>query len=259
MSGGFSFGEMREMTVHTSIRPLRRGAAGSARSVALARAGEPLRRTPPPPERRGEILRVAADVIWERGFDDARMRDISDELGLVKGALYHYVPSKERLLYEIIKEAFDESAATMRSILGSDAWPLDMLAGLIAAHIELEHEHQVAHLVRVRDFRLLPKYLQDELLAIRDECEDIFVAVLERGRGAGLVTLDLDLRVQALSLLHWLQALTDWRTQAPEVSVRFMALTQAASVVTAVATDKAIAHSGGIEGLRARITSGHTP
>lgn len=224
------------MTVHASVRP---------------------RRTPPPPERREEILRVAADVIWERGFDEARMLDISEALGLVKGALYHYVPSKERMLYEIIKEAFDESAATMWRILESDAWPLDMLAGLIAAHIELEHQHQVAHLVRVRDLRLLPEYLQDELLAIRDECEDIFVTVLERGRGAGLVALDLDLRVQAVSLLHWLQALTDWRAQAPDVPVRAMALTQAAAVVTAVATDRAITRAGGIEALRAHITSGH--
>ena len=129
--------------------------------------------------------------------------------------------------------------------------PVDFL-GILVLAVRIGHDDEA-----VRDLRLLPEYLQDELLAIRDECEDIFVTVLQRGREAGLIALDLDLRVQAVSLLHWLQALTDWRTQAPDVPVRAMALTQAAAVVTAVATDKAITRAGGIESLRRRITSGH--
>lgn len=44
-----------------------------------------------------EILRIAAEVIWSKGFSGAKLGDIAEAAGIVKGSLYHYFDSKEEI------------------------------------------------------------------------------------------------------------------------------------------------------------------
>lgn len=55
-----------------------------------------------PETRRAEICRTAARMIRDRGFDATSVADIARGLGMTKAGLYHYFPSKEALLFEII-------------------------------------------------------------------------------------------------------------------------------------------------------------
>jgi len=57
--------------------------------------------------RRVEIYFAAAKIIREKGFQATSLQDIAREVGLTKAGLYHYIPSKERLLYEIMNYAMD--------------------------------------------------------------------------------------------------------------------------------------------------------
>ncbi len=42
-----------------------------------------------------EVIDAAAKVFYERGFADASVQDVADELGILKGSLYHYIETKE--------------------------------------------------------------------------------------------------------------------------------------------------------------------
>lgn len=55
---------------------------------------------------RQRILDVAAHLFATRGFAGTSIRDIADELGVTKAALYYHFESKEVLLKSIVAQAF---------------------------------------------------------------------------------------------------------------------------------------------------------
>ena len=64
----------------------------------------------PPRERRRrkrdkEVLDAAAKVFADQGYADASVQDVADELGILKGSLYHYIRTKEDLLFWLLEEA----------------------------------------------------------------------------------------------------------------------------------------------------------
>lgn len=50
------------------------------------------------PDTRERILDVALDLFTERGYDGTSLREIAEELGLTKAALYYHFESKEDIL-----------------------------------------------------------------------------------------------------------------------------------------------------------------
>ena len=58
-------------------------------------------------ERRASILREARAYITGRSFDEVRLGDLARELGLVKGTLYLYFPTKQDLFASILVEEME--------------------------------------------------------------------------------------------------------------------------------------------------------
>jgi len=61
----------------------------------------------PRPSRREDVRATAARIFREQGYLAATMDLIADEVGLNKGTLYHYYPSKSAILYELLSEQVD--------------------------------------------------------------------------------------------------------------------------------------------------------
>jgi AcrR family transcriptional regulator len=60
-------------------------------------------RPDPPPTRREEVLDKALALISEHGIAGASLRKLAKELGMSQPSLYHYFPSKDALVTEIIE------------------------------------------------------------------------------------------------------------------------------------------------------------
>jgi AcrR family transcriptional regulator len=52
-------------------------------------------------ERRHLVIGAAARLFEARGFHGTSIQQIADEIGITKAAIYHYVDSKDKILYEI--------------------------------------------------------------------------------------------------------------------------------------------------------------
>jgi len=65
-------------------------------------------------ERRQEIIDTAKKLFIENGFDKTQITDISKEIGIAQGLVYHYFKSKVELLYAVIDEISDENQETIR-------------------------------------------------------------------------------------------------------------------------------------------------
>ena len=56
---------------------------------------------------RQEILRTAARLFQQRGYDATSMNDVAAALKLSKGGLYHHFQSKDEILFEIMNHAME--------------------------------------------------------------------------------------------------------------------------------------------------------
>ena len=54
-------------------------------------------------ERRSDIISAARHLFRAKGYDKTTMQDVIQRLGIAKGTIYHYFPSKEVLLEAVLK------------------------------------------------------------------------------------------------------------------------------------------------------------
>jgi AcrR family transcriptional regulator len=91
------------------------------------------RRQPVPrlDNRRAEICRTAAQIILEQGYDATSVNDIARALGMTKAGLYHYISSKEALLFEIMSFGMDQIEAEVVAPLAGVSDPEERLRQIL--------------------------------------------------------------------------------------------------------------------------------
>jgi AcrR family transcriptional regulator len=86
---------------------------------------------------RQEILRTAARLFQQRGYDATSMNDVAAALKLSKGGLYHHFQSKDEILFEIMNHAMEITQDRVIAPVRSIANPEDRLRALIRLHMEV--------------------------------------------------------------------------------------------------------------------------
>jgi AcrR family transcriptional regulator len=86
---------------------------------------------------RQEILRTAARLFQQRGYDATSMNDVAAALKLSKGGLYHHFQSKDEILYEIMNHAMKITQERVLDPVRSIPDPEERLRALIRLHIEV--------------------------------------------------------------------------------------------------------------------------
>jgi len=86
---------------------------------------------------RQEILRTAARLFQQRGYDATSMNDVAAALRLSKGGLYHHFQSKDEILFEIMNHAMEITEERVLAPVRGIANPEERLRALIRLHIEV--------------------------------------------------------------------------------------------------------------------------
>ena len=86
-------------------------------------------------EPRQEILRTAARLFQQQGYDGTSMNDVAAALKLSKGGLYHHFQSKDEILFNLMNHAMDITEEQVIAPVKSIANPDDRLRALIRRHI----------------------------------------------------------------------------------------------------------------------------
>jgi TetR/AcrR family transcriptional regulator, cholesterol catabolism regulator len=88
-------------------------------------------------DHRQEILRTAARLFQQRGYDATSMNDVAAALKLSKGGLYHHFQSKDEILFEIMNHAMEITQERVINPVRGIADPDERLRALIRLHIEV--------------------------------------------------------------------------------------------------------------------------
>jgi AcrR family transcriptional regulator len=99
-----------------------------------------------PRRRDGDVLEAAVKVFYERGYSDATVQDVADELGILKGSLYHYIDTKEDLLFQLVEEVHTEVEAILDGVKAEkDLEPLERLE----LYVRRQVEYNIQNLERI--------------------------------------------------------------------------------------------------------------
>ncbi len=92
-------------------------------------------------KRRDEILKTATDLFFEKSYHDVTMNEIADRMGVAKGTIYNYFPSKENLYLEILEKSFELVEKFLHEEMeDSDSAPVK-LRKLLAAVFTFYRQH----------------------------------------------------------------------------------------------------------------------
>ncbi len=86
-------------------------------------------------EPRQEILRAAARLFQQQGYDATSMNDVAAALKLSKGGLYHHFQSKDEILFHIMSHAMDITEERVIKAARRVEDPEERLRTLIRLHI----------------------------------------------------------------------------------------------------------------------------
>ncbi len=87
---------------------------------------------------KAKILQSAVDLIIEKGFDNASLREIAKNAGVSNPTIYNYFPSKEKLLYAYIEQKHKEAVSALQEIEDFHTYSLrEQLQTLIETELEL--------------------------------------------------------------------------------------------------------------------------
>lgn len=86
--------------------------------------------------RRAEILRSAAELFLDRGYEATTLEAVGEQVGLSAASLYYYVRSKEDLLAGILVDVLDRIEAQVPAA-GDDDDPRRRLRALCRAHVRV--------------------------------------------------------------------------------------------------------------------------
>ena len=150
-------------------------------------------------DRRRVVIHKAAELFEARGFHGTSMQDVADSVGITKAALYHYVNSKEDLLYEIHDAFISQMLDDARSFVADNDDPVAQLRFFIRNILETVVEYRPY----VRAFfqelgQLTNDDLDAEIRQKRDAYEQLVEDCLSRGQQLGLFSLPTSPRPAAL-------------------------------------------------------------
>ncbi|WP_017538976.1 TetR/AcrR family transcriptional regulator [Nocardiopsis halophila] len=168
-------------------------AASPAPGAAPRGRGRGRRSSAAASERRGNLVRLAADLFARKGFQATTVREIADEAGILSGSLYHHFDSKESIVDEVLSSYLDDLLGRYRAAVDEGDAPRDVLSRLIQEAYRSLEPHRAAITVVQNDWNYLQQFPRFGYLAETErEIEDIWVGVIRDGQREGAFRPDID-------------------------------------------------------------------
>ena len=115
-------------------------------------------------QRREAIVAKAAGLFAKRGYASASVADLADACDLSKSLIYHYYPSKEDILFEVMESHLLGLTGAVETVAGSSADPERKLRDLTHRFMGLYVGAQDRHKVLLNDLDQLPPARRDVIV-----------------------------------------------------------------------------------------------
>jgi len=177
---------------------------------------------------RQEILRTAARLFQQRGYDATSMNDVAAALKLSKGGLYHHFQSKDEILFEIMNHAMEITQERVLAPVRIIADPEDRLRALIRLHIEVvlsPRDREIT--VMLHENHPLPPALRKRINSRKKEyihfVESLIAEVQMKAQRARQAKCAVSPRAAAFALLGMINWIYQWYKPEGELQANNLA------------------------------------
>ncbi len=141
---------------------------------------------PPPaavsPNTRERILDVALDLFTEQGYDGTSLRQIAEQLGVTKAALYYYFESKEDILMALHLRLHEFGKEALVRMMGEEPVTLELWGELLDEIVGQMLAQRKIFLMHERNQAALEKLHNTEHEAEHEDIQNQFRQVLNDPR-----------------------------------------------------------------------------
>lgn len=163
---------------------------GGRRTSGDSSGERPLRK------RDAEVLEAAAKVFADRGYSEASVQDVADELGILKGSLYHYIDTKEDLLFWLLEDVHDDVEKILEDVTAEeDLDPLERLSLYVRSQVLYNLDNLQRISIYYHDVDRLSAERLEVILDQRHHHERFVGGLIREAQAAGLADDSLDPRV----------------------------------------------------------------
>lgn len=188
--------------------------------------------------KRNEILRCAARIFSEKGYEGTSLTSIASELGVTKTALYHYVSNKKQLLIDCYRQMMDRTLATLCDAEARDAPALDKLKFMLLSYAMMATSGGNQYLWR--DVRIaLENDKADFLQAERDELDRRIRNIMQACIDEGAFREDIDLKLAYFHIIGALNWMAVWYDPSGKWSPEFVSDQMVEQVLGTYLADRA--------------------
>ncbi len=175
------------------------------------------------------IREAAANLIARHGYEAMSMRQLAMEVGVQAAALYRYFPTKEELLFTLLREHMEALAAAWRDrrpAAGDAAARLTaFVENHIAFHIARRHSTHISNM----ELRSLSPRRLTAILKLRTAYEKELRTILREGMEDGVFSIG-DIGLTAMALIQMLTGVIVWfrpgeRLSVAEVTASYLSMT----------------------------------
>jgi AcrR family transcriptional regulator len=136
---------------------------------------------------RARILRLSAQLFARNGYTATGIQEISEAVGLGRGALYHHIKSKEMLLYEISISLLEDMYQRAIAIVQEPVDWEEKAHRLAADLVDDLAERRAGWTVSLSETRALSPDHARQVIDARDAYEGVWADVFEEARVAGAI------------------------------------------------------------------------
>ncbi|HPC36256.1 MAG TPA: TetR/AcrR family transcriptional regulator [Candidatus Marinimicrobia bacterium] len=142
---------------------------------------------------REKILKTAARLFADKGFEATSMREIAESCELTKPALYYYFQDKNTLFTEIINAIADYSVKFLTEIYQSEKDPVSKLYDIAIMQVTgIKRIPEITKFLINAPIRNIPNETKIEFVKQMKKNREMLVNIINDGKEKGYFKSDLD-------------------------------------------------------------------
>lgn len=118
------------------------------------------------------IMDCAAMLFAKEGYPSAKMQDIAKACGATKSMLYHYFPTKDDLLFEMLMEHLEHVVSSVDEAITKAAPPREKLLAMVQVYTQKSAQSRRRHMIAMQDVKYLPRAKQLPLIELQRQLTD---------------------------------------------------------------------------------------
>jgi len=177
---------------------------------------------------RDEVVRAATRLFTERGIRGVSLQNIADEVGLTKGALYHYFSSRDDLLRHVFGDWITQEIISLRQQTSHPGDAVEKLRAYVRYHVSSVVTNVDLYTLSFFSEVEIPHDVRAEFRGLKRQSDAILMEILRQGRAEGRFA-GPDVKVAAFAIDGMCNWLCQWYDvdgpkSAADIADEFLAL-----------------------------------